>query len=230
MGAGCAAMSQPGVERTLGKLLTDEAFRERFLAAPELASWEPGLQLSAVELEALSRSRGLVPSESPHSSTSVFAVFPSNTGVASTPRSFPPADTEPNTEHGNARMAKGSLNHARCSRCGGCRSARVQPCGSPRRSARRAPETGLLPKVGSASLSPSFLLDALPVDRSRGPTGSDRHRRAGVDQTGPDRQGARSWCRAAVGRDRNPPLGCRFEAAPFDSLMKGAMPPGIRLG
>jgi|ERR687891_1098830 hypothetical protein len=47
-------MSQQAVERTLGKLLTDEAFRERFFAAPELASWEVGLQLSAVELEALS--------------------------------------------------------------------------------------------------------------------------------------------------------------------------------
>jgi hypothetical protein len=48
-------MSQHSVERTLGKLLTDEAFRERFFAIPELASWESGLQLSEVELEALSR-------------------------------------------------------------------------------------------------------------------------------------------------------------------------------
>jgi len=48
-------MSQPAVERTLGKLLTDEAFRDRFFAAPELATWEVGLQLSTVELEALSR-------------------------------------------------------------------------------------------------------------------------------------------------------------------------------
>jgi hypothetical protein len=47
-------VSQQAVERTLGKLLTDEAFRERFFAAPDLASWEVGLQLSAVELEALS--------------------------------------------------------------------------------------------------------------------------------------------------------------------------------
>jgi hypothetical protein len=47
-------VSQQAVERTLGKLLTDEAFRERFFVSPGLASWEVGLQLSAVELEALS--------------------------------------------------------------------------------------------------------------------------------------------------------------------------------
>lgn len=47
-------MSQQSVERTLGKLLTDAAFRERFFAEPGLACWEAGLQLTAVELEALS--------------------------------------------------------------------------------------------------------------------------------------------------------------------------------
>jgi hypothetical protein len=47
-------VSQQGVERTLGKLLTDPAFRERFFAEPGLACWEAGLQLTAVELEALS--------------------------------------------------------------------------------------------------------------------------------------------------------------------------------
>jgi hypothetical protein len=52
--AGGSAMSQQSVERTLGKLLTDESFRERFFAVPELATWELGLQLSALELEALS--------------------------------------------------------------------------------------------------------------------------------------------------------------------------------
>jgi len=48
-------MGQQGVERALGKLLTDEAFRERFFTNPETASWEAGLALSAIELEALSR-------------------------------------------------------------------------------------------------------------------------------------------------------------------------------
>ena len=48
-------MTQQAVERVLGKLLTDEAFRDRFFAAPEAACWEAGLALSAVELEALAR-------------------------------------------------------------------------------------------------------------------------------------------------------------------------------
>ncbi len=48
-------MSQQAVERALGKLLTDENFRDRFFASPEIASWEAEFTLSAVELEALSR-------------------------------------------------------------------------------------------------------------------------------------------------------------------------------
>jgi hypothetical protein len=40
-------VSQQSVERTLGKLLTDPAFRERFFAEPGLTSWEAGLQLTA---------------------------------------------------------------------------------------------------------------------------------------------------------------------------------------
>ena len=48
-------MSQPAVERALGKLVTDEAFRKRFFANPETASWEAGLQLSPMELDALSK-------------------------------------------------------------------------------------------------------------------------------------------------------------------------------
>jgi hypothetical protein len=47
------AVTQQGVERALGKLLTDEAFRERFFVAPGSACWEAGLALSPVELEAL---------------------------------------------------------------------------------------------------------------------------------------------------------------------------------
>lgn len=47
-------MSQQSVERTLGKLLTDPVFRERFFAEPGLATWEAGLQLTAIELEAMS--------------------------------------------------------------------------------------------------------------------------------------------------------------------------------
>jgi len=49
------AVTQQAVERALGKLLTDENFRERFFAGPELACWEAGFALSTVELEALSR-------------------------------------------------------------------------------------------------------------------------------------------------------------------------------
>ena len=48
-------MTQQAVERALGKLLTDENFRERFFAGPGLACWEAGFSLSPVELEALSR-------------------------------------------------------------------------------------------------------------------------------------------------------------------------------
>ena len=46
---GRTAVSQQAVERALGKLLTDEAFRTRFFAAPGTACWEAGLPLSAVE-------------------------------------------------------------------------------------------------------------------------------------------------------------------------------------
>jgi len=48
-------VTQQAVERTLGKLLTDEAFRDRFFAKPEAASWEAGFSLSPIELEALSQ-------------------------------------------------------------------------------------------------------------------------------------------------------------------------------
>jgi Ribosomally synthesized peptide prototyped by Frankia Franean1_4349. len=48
-------VTQQAVERALGKLLTDEAFRERFFASPAQACWEVGLSLSPVELEALSQ-------------------------------------------------------------------------------------------------------------------------------------------------------------------------------
>jgi hypothetical protein len=47
-------MSQQAVERTLGKLLTDESFRERFLTAPRKAALRAGLRLSDIELAALS--------------------------------------------------------------------------------------------------------------------------------------------------------------------------------
>ena len=47
-------MSQNAVERTLGKLATDEDFRARFFENPAAATWEAGLPLSQVELEALS--------------------------------------------------------------------------------------------------------------------------------------------------------------------------------
>lgn len=48
-------MTQQAVERVLGKLITDEAFRDRFFETPGAACWEAGLALSAIELEALGR-------------------------------------------------------------------------------------------------------------------------------------------------------------------------------
>ena len=48
-------MTQDSVERTLGKLLTDEAFRERFFTAPAQACRDAGITLSPAELDALGR-------------------------------------------------------------------------------------------------------------------------------------------------------------------------------
>ena len=48
-------MTQDSVDRALGKLLTDESFREQFFAAPVEACREAGLTLSPVEVEALQR-------------------------------------------------------------------------------------------------------------------------------------------------------------------------------
>lgn len=47
-------MSQRDVERTLGKLLTDEAFRDGFFADPAVACLHAGLELSREEAEAIS--------------------------------------------------------------------------------------------------------------------------------------------------------------------------------
>ncbi len=47
-------MSQDAVERTLGKLLTDESFRERFFTTPRETVAAAGLRLSDIELSALS--------------------------------------------------------------------------------------------------------------------------------------------------------------------------------
>src|SRR5216683_4737246 len=51
---GRCRMSQHAVERTLGKLLTDESFRERFFTTPTVTAWAAGLRLSDIELAALS--------------------------------------------------------------------------------------------------------------------------------------------------------------------------------
>lgn len=48
-------MSQPGVERTLGKLLTDEAFRGAFFRDACSAARFWGLDLVAEEIDALRR-------------------------------------------------------------------------------------------------------------------------------------------------------------------------------
>ena len=47
-------MSQQAVERTIGKLVTDARFRDRFFENPAAATWEAGLPLSPGELEELS--------------------------------------------------------------------------------------------------------------------------------------------------------------------------------
>ena len=47
-------MSQQAVEQTLGKLLTDESFRERFFTTPRETASAAGLRLSDIELLALS--------------------------------------------------------------------------------------------------------------------------------------------------------------------------------
>ena len=48
-------MSQGAVERTLGKLVTDESFRARFFIYPAAASFQARLDLSPTELDALAR-------------------------------------------------------------------------------------------------------------------------------------------------------------------------------
>jgi hypothetical protein len=48
-------MSQRSVERALGKLVTDEGFRERFFRDPEPACVLAGLHLTAAERAALVR-------------------------------------------------------------------------------------------------------------------------------------------------------------------------------
>ena len=48
-------MSQRVVERAVGKLVTDEGFRDAFFRNPKVASLQAGLELSTEELDALSR-------------------------------------------------------------------------------------------------------------------------------------------------------------------------------
>jgi hypothetical protein len=50
-----ADVSQRSVERALGKLLTDDRFRERFSREPEAAAVYAGLELTADEIDALMR-------------------------------------------------------------------------------------------------------------------------------------------------------------------------------
>ena len=48
-------MTDAGLERALGMLLLDAAFCERFFLNPSSATWEAGLPLSPIEVDALSR-------------------------------------------------------------------------------------------------------------------------------------------------------------------------------
>jgi len=48
-------MSQRSVERILGRLVTDEGFRERFFTDPEGACLQIGADMSRQELDALKR-------------------------------------------------------------------------------------------------------------------------------------------------------------------------------
>lgn len=48
-------MSQPDVEKTLGRLLTDPAFRVRFFTQPASTVAHEGLDLSGTELQQLGR-------------------------------------------------------------------------------------------------------------------------------------------------------------------------------
>ena len=48
-------MTLAGLERALGMLVLDAAFCERFLLNPSAATWEAGLPLSPIEVNALSR-------------------------------------------------------------------------------------------------------------------------------------------------------------------------------
>jgi hypothetical protein len=48
-------MSQRVVERAVGKLVTDEGFRDAFFRNPTVASLQAGFDLSPDELDALSR-------------------------------------------------------------------------------------------------------------------------------------------------------------------------------
>jgi hypothetical protein len=48
-------MTAAGLERALGMLLFDVAFCERLFLNPSSATWEAGLPLSPIEVDALSR-------------------------------------------------------------------------------------------------------------------------------------------------------------------------------
>lgn len=48
-------MSQRGVERTVGKLITDQGFREEFFRSPAVASLRIGVELTREETDALLR-------------------------------------------------------------------------------------------------------------------------------------------------------------------------------
>jgi hypothetical protein len=109
-------MRQGAVERTLGKLVTDAAFRARFFAEPALASLTAGLALSPVELEALAH---LSPRGLAHFSRRLDERI-RRLPVAAAPRSTPSGGLDPDDDRlpAESSTGRGTVHGARPPRAG----------------------------------------------------------------------------------------------------------------